>query len=74
MSYPTRRRWRLKYPGGGDHAHVIPIRDTGPHVCNTHCPCGPAHEVLERGSLTIHQAWDRREVIEQVLGGSKETK
>lgn len=50
--------------------HVIPENDEQEHVAAMSCPCAPRR--VDR-DIVVHQAWDRREVIEEVerkLSGS----
>jgi len=42
--------------------HVIPVNDIHEHIEAEWCSCQPKTE----GDLVIHNAWDDREVIEEV--------
>jgi hypothetical protein len=47
--------------------HVLPINDLEPHdEEGTICKCEPKVEFVEGGMLVIHNAYDQREIIEQV--------
>jgi hypothetical protein len=45
--------------------HVIPVNDEKPHSESVSCPCKPMRDV-ECNRVIIHNAWDRREIIEQI--------
>lgn len=46
----------------GKSSHVIPCNDLKEHECSRHCWCTPA--IDEEDELVIHNAMDRRELIE----------
>lgn len=48
--------------------HILPINDLEPHdEEGTTCKCEPRVEFAEGGMLVIHNAFDNREIIEQVI-------
>lgn len=47
----------------GDETHVWPLDDERPHKPQPSCPCRPK---MNEWGVWIHDAWDRREVLEQV--------
>ena len=55
-----------------DDIHVLPLNDIKPHVESKDCPCMP--EVIKEyfSDVVIHNAWDRREIIEQAEEAIKE--
>ncbi len=49
--------------------HVYPVNDARPHDTESGgtCECEPKVEFLDNGdTLVIHNAWDGREIIEQL--------
>lgn len=42
--------------------HVLPRNDTHEHVESVKCPCNP--KVENDGRLIIHNAYDKREILE----------
>lgn len=47
--------------------HVLPVNDLEPREEEgTTCKCEPRVEFVEGGILVIHNAYDQREIIEQV--------
>lgn len=48
--------------------HVYPVNDLYPHDTESaDCDCDPKVEFLESGdTLVVHNAWDGREIIEQL--------
>lgn len=44
--------------------HVIPVNDEREHVTTMSCPCNPRRDAMRR--VVVHQAWDRREVLEEI--------
>ena len=47
--------------------HILPVNDLKPHEEEgTACQCEPKIEFVEGEMLVIHNAFDHREVIEQV--------
>jgi hypothetical protein len=47
--------------------HILPKNDLEPHEEEgTICKCNPRVEFVEGGMLVIHNAYDNREIIEQV--------
>jgi hypothetical protein len=43
--------------------HVVPPKDTRPHIISHLCECGPKQESVLRAArvLFVHNAWDGRE-------------
>jgi hypothetical protein len=51
----------------GSDVHVYPLKDLREHVTDgSGCPCAPRVEVVGSNLLYVHNAWDNREVIEQI--------
>ena len=46
--------------------HVLPVNDIKIHIEDTTCPCDPMVEYEGNEILVIHNAWDGRELLEQV--------
>lgn len=52
--------------------HVLPINDLKPHEEKSTCACQPKVSNLEHGDmLVVHNAYDRREIMEQLLAAHK---
>ena len=50
----------------GSDQHVYPLNDLHEHITDgPGCPCAPRVEVIGANLLYIHNAWDKREIIEQ---------
>lgn len=52
--------------------HIAPNEDSHPHDTDSggQCDCNPAVEFRENGdTLVIHNAWDGREIFEELDGG-----
>lgn len=47
--------------------HILPLNDTKEHTESSQCPCNP--EILQENHtrLIVHNAFDGREVVEQLL-------
>jgi hypothetical protein len=43
------------------HAHILPIGDTGSHVCAEDCPCCPQ---MDHEGVWQHRAYDGREAYD----------
>lgn len=53
---------------GGMMIHILPLNDIKLHVENTICECKPNIEILNDGYImVIHNAFDKREIIEELL-------
>jgi len=51
-----------------DDTHVYPLNDLYEHITiGTECPCNPRIEVIGPSLLIIHNAWDNREMFEQIV-------
>lgn len=60
--YPTNKGGEVTH----DDIHVYPINDLENHVLTgTDCPCKPRVEVEGATLVIIHNAFDKREVVEQ---------
>jgi len=47
--------------------HVLPVNDLEPHdEDSTQCKCHPKVEFVEGGILVTHNAFDQREIIEEI--------
>lgn len=46
--------------------HLIPINDIRAHTEETTCECEPSIKLVDGDILVIHNAYDNREIIEQV--------
>ncbi len=50
--------------------HILPNNDLEEHLEKSVCHCSPRSEVLENGDILItHNAFDGRELIENLLDG-----
>lgn len=51
-----------------DDVHVVPLNDLREHVDSRWCPCHPslAAAVEGPGIVVVHNAWDCRELTEQI--------
>lgn len=49
-----------------DDIHSMPVDDLKEHVF-IDCPCNPRIEVIGGSLLYVHNSWDGREYIEQVI-------
>lgn len=48
--------------------HVYPLNDILEHITDgPGCPCNPRIEVIGARLLYIHNAWDNREMFEQIV-------
>jgi len=48
--------------------HILPNNDLEEHLEKSTCKCNPNSEILENGDIMIiHNSFDRREVIENIL-------
>lgn len=57
-------------------SHVSPTNDLRPHDLESggQCECEPKVEFLENGdALVIHNAWDGREIIEEIEAAGEES-
>ena len=58
-----------------DDVHVYPVNNLKEHILeSTDCPCNPTVKVEGASLIIVHNAWDKREIIEQaneVLYGEK---
>ena len=45
--------------------HVIPLEDLKSHTENTICECDPVVEIINNNMLVIHNAFDKRDLIEE---------
>ena len=52
--------------------HVLPVDDVKPHTETTSCPCNPRVEVIGANLLVVHNAFDHREIMEELLMVGKE--
>ena len=51
-----------------DDTHVYPLNDRREHITEgTECPCNPRIEIIGASLLIIHNAWDNREMFEQIV-------
>lgn len=46
--------------------HILPINDIKEHEESTICECEPKIEFIQGEMLIIHNAFDQREILEQV--------
>jgi hypothetical protein len=51
--------------------HVVPINDARPHIDSVACPCKPMRD-KECPFVVVHNAWDRREIVERIEWESRE--
>lgn len=49
-----------------DNIHILPVNDKKEHDMSANCPCKPRIEVVGAVLIIIHNAYDHREVIEQI--------
>ena len=52
--------------------HVLPVDDIKSHEENTKCHCNPKLEVIGANLLIVHNAFDHREIIEEIEAESME--
>lgn len=48
--------------------HVLPIKDKRPHERSTMCPCEPTLDTEQPEMQVVHNAFDRRERLEEFDG------
>jgi len=49
-----------------NEVHVYPLNDLQEHITDgLDCPCDPTVEIEGTGYLVVHNAWDKREIVEQ---------
>lgn len=46
--------------------HVIPLNDLKEHTEDSTCECQPELIMVENEMLFVHNAWDNRELIEEL--------
>jgi len=51
---------------GNADVDVIPLRDLHPHIPGLYCPCEPTAEYYPAAAMYTHNAWDHRELVEQI--------
>ncbi len=49
-----------------DDIHVMPVNDKKEHEMSVSCHCKPRIEVEGAALIIIHNAYDHREIIEQI--------
>lgn len=52
--------------------NTLPVGDIKPHVEDASCPCKPRVEVIGANLMIIHNAWDNRELFEEINQAIKE--
>ena len=52
--------------------NVLPVGDINPHTESSDCPCNPAVEIIGAKLYIIHNAWDNRELFEEINQAIKE--
>jgi hypothetical protein len=46
--------------------NILPLNDKKEHYEHTLCPCNPRVEVIGANLLIIHNAYDHREIVEEL--------
>jgi hypothetical protein len=46
--------------------NVLPIKDIRLHIENISCSCNPRIEIIGSNLCIIHNAWDNRELFEEI--------
>jgi len=55
-----------------DDMNVLPVGDIDQHTESSDCPCNPTVEILGSKLYIIHNAWDNRELFEEINQAIKE--
>jgi len=51
--------------------HIIPLNDLEEHSETLDCACDPHLEIFDKGTLVIHNAYDNREIGEDLIEAVK---
>jgi hypothetical protein len=49
-----------------DPIHIVPNSDKHPHILSEYCPCEPTMEIVEGTRIYTHNAYDHREMFEDL--------
>jgi hypothetical protein len=58
--------WKNVVSNSGD-IDVLPVGEDEDHVAGAKCICGPRVEIIGARLLTVHNAFDKREFVEQAI-------
>jgi len=60
------RKWLNKLDIQTGDRNVIPIDDIDLHIEDHSCSCNPKIEIIGSKLLIVHNAWDNREIFEEI--------
>jgi hypothetical protein len=63
---PSQKLWECVSTGNAV-VHVVPTHVVRRHTLASSCPCRPETSPADPGFVVKHNAWDRREVLEEAV-------
>ena len=66
------KKWWINIKKMNNDINILPVGDIRTHVEDATCPCNPRVEIIGANLYIVHNAWDHRELFEEINLAIKE--